>query len=96
MIRKFLQTRYNSPIIITGDVERIIIAQSIALRGVTLKNLPQKFTINICPNAITVAIIKNPLQSLKWNAERFVAKARALNMFQNCKNTKVEKKNAFS
>lgn len=60
--------------------------------GSTLKNIPPKLTINTWPTKMMAAISRNPRQPRRWSADRPVAKARALNMFQNCNMTKTVKK----
>ena len=59
--------------------------------GTTLKNCPPKQTMAICPKKISEAINRKPRQPRRWNADCPVAKARALNRFQNCIITKMVK-----
>lgn len=87
------QARMTSPIHSTGEVPTIINSQSLMLIGVTLKACPPTLTISICPTMMTKAIRIKLLLSGNLNIDLFVAKARALNMFQNCKKTKMEKNN---
>ena len=80
-----------SPIQSTIDVEPMIITQSEIRRGVTLKNSPPTVTMAICPTRIASAMATNPPAPLKWKALRPVWNARALNIFQNCRKTKIVK-----
>ena len=89
---RLLKRRNNSPIHRTTEVEVTMINQSERLRGETLNILPPHCTMIICPTNINKAITPKPLQPFKWKALRPVAKARALNMFQNCIITKSVKK----
>ena len=74
----------------------MMMSQSEILRGTTLKKRPPTVTMRICPRRMESAIIRKLPQSLKWKAERPVSKARALNIFQNWRNTKVVKKRLSS
>ena len=86
-----MRRRNSSPIHSTIEVPAMMIAQSSGLMGVTLNILPPTVTINTCPTSMITAISPKPLQPLKWNAERPVLNARALNIFQNCSITNMVK-----
>lgn len=79
----FLNRRMSSPSQSTAEVPQMMMAQSVALRGSTLKNCPPNSTMRIWPMSIIRAMSSKPPQPLRCRAERPVANARALNMFQN-------------
>ena len=87
----FLKSRNNSPNQSTKEVDPMMISQSVMRSGVTLKNSPPQETMKIWPSRITNAMSTNPPQFLKWKADLPVSKARALNIFQNWRNTKIVK-----
>ena len=87
------ENRNISPIMATIDVVRMSCHQSPAESGVTLNISPPKVTMSICPTTISNATNRNPLHfHIEQNADVPVAKALALNMFQNCNITKMVKK----
>ena len=89
--------RYISPIHKTDEVATKIYTQSIGCKGVTLNNAPPKLTIKICPARIMRVTHRNPLHEAKRSkADCTFPKAFALNIFQNCKNTNMEKKRVSS
>ena len=74
----------------------MITIQSVSGSGTTLKNAPPTVTINIWPKNISAAMKRNSPHPLKWSAERRVAYALALNMFQNCRKINTLKKMLIS
>ena len=89
--------RYISPIHKTAEVATKIYTQSFGCKGVTLNNAPPKLTIKICPAKIMRVTHRNPLhEANRSKADCTFPKAFALNIFQNCKNTNMEKKRVSS
>ena len=87
------ENRKISPIMATTDVVSMSCHQSFVDRGVTLNISPPKVTMSICPTTISNATHRNPLHfHIELNADVPVAKALALNMFQNCSITNMVKK----
>ena len=85
------------PIMKTGDVNKMIWAQSMAVNGTQLNNGEQNCTRAICPMPITNSTVqKTRLSSMLLNAHFPVANDLAFNIFQNCRNTKTLKKTAIS
>ena len=63
--------------------------QSAHESGTTLNIFPPNVTMRYWPTTISTAMSQKAFMPAKWNAERPVMKARALNMFQNWRNTKM-------
>ena len=88
----FLRNLTASPIQRTKEVDPIMINQSFIVNGTVRNTSPPNCTISICPTRISRATIINPILCfILLKADLPVAKALALNIFQNCSKTKMVK-----
>ena len=71
----------------------MISAHSCHESGTVRKTWPPNSTMSTCPTAMAARMRKNSRHPFRWvKTEWWVSKPLALNMFQNCRKTNVEKK----